>query len=374
MKLLIVSNMAESLVNFRGPLIASVLAAGHEVVAVAPEAQDPAIDALAAMGARYVRVPLARTGLAPFADLRLLMGLIALIGRERPDAVLGYTVKPAVYAVIAAWVRRVPARVALVTGLGYAFGTGDTRQRTVGRVVRRLYRLAAACATAVVFQNPDDRDEFVARRLVARAKTRTVAGSGIDLERFAASPAPTDGPVFLLVARLIREKGVEVFADAARIVKGRHPDATFQVLGPFDRAPGAIDETTVQAWEREGSVTYLGETKDVRPYLAAASVFVLPSYYREGTPRTALEALATGRAVVTSDAPGCRETVEEGVNGYLVPPRDPVALAERLLRFVADPASITRMGAASRALACRRFDVRLVNADMREALGLGDAT
>lgn len=371
MKLLIVSNMAESLVNFRGPLIASALAAGHEVVAVAPEARDPAIDALTAMGARYERVPLARTGLAPLADLRFLARLTALVRRERPDAVLGYTVKPAVYAVIAAWLRRVPARVALVTGLGYAFGAGDRRQRAVGFVVQRLYRVAAACATTVVFQNPDDRDEFVARRLVAATKTRTVAGSGIDLERFPASPAPTEGPVFLLIARLIREKGIELFVEAARLVKERHPDARFELLGPFDRAPGAIDEATVRAWERAGLLTYLGETRDVRPYLAAASVFVLPSYYREGTPRTALEALATGRAVVTSDAPGCRETVEDGVNGYLVPPRDASTLAERLLRFVADPDTITRMGEASRSLAQRRFDVRIVNADMLDALGLG---
>lgn len=366
---MIVSNMAESLVNFRGPLLRSASSAGHEVVAVAPEPDDPAISILADMGARYVSVPLVRTSVAPLPDLRYLLQLWALIGRERPDSLLAYTIKPAVFAVLAAWMRRVPVRVALVTGLGYTFGAEDMRQRLVGWVASRLYRLAGCCATEVVFQNPDDRREFVRRGLVSEAKTRVVAGSGIDLQRFTASEVPPSrAPTYLLIARLIREKGILDFVEAARLVKRRCPEVRCQLLGPFDTAPGAIAESSVRSWEEEGVVEYLGVTNDVRPVLHAASVFVLPSYYREGTPRTALEALATGRPVITTDSPGCRETVEHGVNGLLVPARDPERLANAMLHFALDPGEIRRMGHASRRLACRKFDVRTVNRDMFAAL------
>ena len=371
MKLMVLSNMAESLVNFRGPLLKSALAAGHDVVAVAPEANDPAIEAITRLGGRYVRVPLARTGTAPHEDMRYLFGLWRLIGRERPDALLGYTIKPAVFGVVAAWLRRVPVRVALVAGLGYAFGVGGFRQRAVGWIASHLYRLAGFCCTTMVFQNPDDRDEFVRRGLVRHEKACVVAGSGVDLHHYQASAVPVrDAPVFLLIARLIREKGVLEFIDAARVVKRLHPATRFQLLGPFDTAPGAIDEATVQAWEKEGVVEYLGVTHDVRPSLREASVFVLPSYYREGTPRTVLEALAIGRAIITTDAPGCRQTVEHGVNGFLVEPHDQRQLVDAMLHFALEPSAVERMGRASRVLACRTFDVRAVNRDMFAALGM----
>lgn len=372
MKVVVVSNMAESLVNFRGPLIRELRDAGHEVLAVAPEATDPAVDVLADRGVGYASIPMARTSVAPLDDLTYARRLYGLFRRERPDVVFAYTIKPSVYATVAARLAGVPTRVAMVNGLGYAFGSTGLRQRVVGLAASLLYRMAGAAATAVVFQNPDDRDEFTRRGLVPERKTRVVAGSGIDLARFEAQPLPEGPPTFLLIARLIRDKGVVDFVDAARIVRARHPEARFHLLGPLDPgAPGAIDPATLDAWAAEGVVTYLGTTRDVRPHLAAATAFVLPSYYREGTPRTALEALATGRAVVTTDLPGCRETVVDGENGDLVPARDPQALAAALERYLVEPDRARRFGAASRALAESKFDVHRVNAHMRDAMGLG---
>lgn len=368
MKLVVLSNVAQSLVNFRGRLLEELVAVGHEVIAVAPERDDPVLPALAAMGVRYVPVAMSRTGLAPGADLGYARALHRLFRAERPDATFGYTVKPSVYGTLAARAAGVPHRVFMVNGLGYAFGEGGPRQRLVGAVARLLYRAAGSAAHRVVFQNPDDRDAFVRLGLVAAAKTLRVAGSGVDLERFAAVPLPDGPPTFLLIARLIAEKGVLDFVEAAREVRRHVPEARFQLLGPFDDAPGAVSEAQVAAWAREGVVAYLGTTRDVRPYLASATAFVLPSYYREGVPRTALEALATGRPVVTTDRPGCRETVVDGRNGFLVPARDPAALARALRDLIADPDRLRAMAAASRALAEERFDVVAVNAAMRRAL------
>ncbi len=370
MKVLVVGNIAQSLVNFRGPLLASMVERGHEVVAVAPEDDAGYTEALRELGVRYRIAPLQRASFNPVHDLGFLLALRRIVREERPDVFLGYTIKPVIYGNIAARWSGVRTRGALITGLGYAFGEGGLRQKVVGAVASFLYRLALSGIKVVFFQNPDDRAEFLRRRLVDPARTEVVAGSGIDLSRFVSSPPPAPPPVFLLIARLIREKGIEQFVEAARELKQRHPQARFQLLGPYDANPTAISEAQMAEWQGEGVVEYLGETHDVRPYLQAASVFVLPSYYREGTPRTALEALAVGRPVVTTDAPGCRETVVDGRNGFLVPPRDTKALILAMERFLSEPELVATMGAASLELARSKYDVRLVNAAMLGDLGL----
>lgn len=370
MKVLVVGNIAQSLVNFRGPLLASMVQRGHEVVAVAPEDDALYADALRDLGVRYRTAPLQRASFNPLQDLDFLMALRRIVREERPDVFLGYTIKPVIYGNLAARWSGVRTRGALITGLGYAFGEGGLRQKAVGAAASFLYRLALSGAKVVFFQNPDDRAEFLRRRLVDPARTTVVAGSGIDLSRFVSSQPPDPPPIFLLIARLIREKGIGQFVEAARELKLRYPQARFQLLGPYDANPTAISEAQMGEWQREGVVEYLGETHDVRPYLQAASVFVLPSYYREGTPRTALEALAVGRPVITTDSPGCRETVIDGHNGFLVPPRDVKALSNAMERFLSEPESVVRMGQASLELARGKYDVRLVNAEMLRDLGL----
>lgn len=370
MKVVVVGNIAQSLVNFRGPMLREMVDRGHTVVAVGPENDPHHAKMLNDLGVKYRTVPLKRTSMNPFADIRFLWALRSLLKDEKADVFLGYTIKPATYGNLAARLAGVPTRSALITGLGYAFGEGSAKQRLVGKMIGLLYRLSLAGAKAVFFQNPDDRAEFLGRGYVHESKTHVVSGSGVDLSHFEPSEVPPPPPVFLLIARMIREKGVGLFVDAARGLKKRYPQARFQLLGPFDHNPTAISKAEVQAWEKEGVVEYLGETNDVRPYIKAATVFVLPSYYREGTPRTALEALATGRAIVTTDAPGCRETVIQGENGYLIEPRATAPLTEAMERFCADPQLAVTMGAKSLRLATERYDVRIVNAAILNELGL----
>jgi lipopolysaccharide/colanic/teichoic acid biosynthesis glycosyltransferase/glycosyltransferase involved in cell wall biosynthesis len=300
-----------------------------------------------------------------------LRHILTLFRKERPDVILAYTQKPIVYGGIAARLNRCRCSFyAMVTGLGHAFGEpSNTRQVVVRAILSRLYRLAIARARCVFVFNHSDFAEMRDRNILRdHHHVVQLPGSGIDVTAFERQPVPSGPPVFLLVARMLREKGIAEFAQAARQVRIRHPFARFQILGPFEsNRSGFTREQLDQALAGSG-VEYLGETRDVRPFLAAATVFVLPTYYREGLPRTILEAMAIGRAIVTTDMPGCRETVIEGLNGFLVPPRDAEALANVLLRFVEDAGLATAMGEQSRELAQQKFDVRYVNQKLLDIL------
>lgn len=365
----LVSGLGRALVTFRGPLIARMVALGHEVVAMAPDPEAP--EGLAALGARYLPLPLERAGTDPLRDLRVLASLTRTFRSLRAEVVLGYNVKPMVYSMLAALAAGVPRRYALVTGLGYLFlPDGSRRHRLVGLVARPMYRAGLGAATGVFVQNPDDaRDLRAAHVLPRRAQVTRVMGSGIDLREFPAGPVPEGPQHFLFMGRLLRDKGVYEFVEAARQVRRRHPDVRCTVLGALDPNPSSVRPEALAEWQREGVVTYAPETKDVRPFLRDCTVFVLPSY-REGTPRSVLEAMATGRATVTTDAPGCRETVDDGDNGFLVPVRDADALAAAMERFVADPTLAVRMGARGRALVEERFEVSRVVDTMIETMGL----
>ncbi|MEZ4240575.1 MAG: glycosyltransferase family 4 protein [Myxococcota bacterium] len=369
-RVVIVSGLARSLVTFRGPLLARIAANGHEVLAMAPEARAP--EGLAEIGVSYEPLPLERAGVDALGDVSAIARLTARFRELRPDVVLGYNVKPMIYAMLAAAVAGVPRRYALVTGLGYLFiPDGTRRQRWLNLLARPLYRAGLSAANAVFVQNPDDEADLRrAHVLSRRQRTVAVAGSGIDLRAFPQRPVPAGPPRFLFVGRLLRDKGVFEFVSAAQRVRAAGAGrASFAVAGGLDPNPSAVSAQVLADWQREGQVAYLGEVPDVRPHLAACTVFVLPSY-REGTPRSVLEALATGRAVVTTDAPGCRQTVRHWDNGLLVPVRDAGALASAMERFVADPSLAVRMGERGRRLAEDVFDVERVVDTMVEAMGL----
>lgn len=369
----IVNGIGDTVVAFRGALVRDLVARGHAVTVSTPTPAevDPAgvARAIEELGARCVFAPLDRTGLNPLSERRARAHYDALFRELRPDAVFVSNPKPIFHAIPAARAAGVARRVAMVTGLGYAFTGSSLRARVLRSVAARLYRRALADATAVLFQNPDDRDELARRGALARAPApRIVAGSGVDLDRFAAAPVPEGAPVFLMVARLLGDKGVREYAEAARIVRAQRPSWRFRLVGWIDANPAAIRREELDAWVREGAVEYAGRLEDVREELARASVFVLPSY-REGTPKSVLEALAAARPVITTDAIGCRETIRHGVEGLLVPPRDAHALALACLRLGADAAMRAEMGARARRRAVERFDVRIVNAEIMEALG-----
>lgn len=371
MKIIVISSLTLSLLNFRRALLEEIVASGdHDVIACGPENDPEIIEELAGMGVQFRQVPMQRASTNPISDLKTLRALHRLFRAERPDIVLSYTQKPIIYGGIAARLSRGVRFFAMQSGLGFAFSEQNTNG-ALRAIVAFLYRVAVRKADAVIVFNGDDRAEMEKHAILrADHKVVQVAGSGVDKARFAASEPPEGAPVFLLVARLMIDKGLYEFVEAARTVRARAPEARFQILGPFDANPASIREEDLEAWKAEGVVEYLGETRDVRPYLAAASVFVLPSFHREGLPRSILEAMATGRAIVTTHMPGCRETVIEGENGYLVPPRDGAALAEALMNFVEDPRLSARMGAVSRRLVDEKFDVRLVNDILLRTMGL----
>jgi glycosyltransferase involved in cell wall biosynthesis len=371
MKVVILGGYAPALISFRGDLIAAMVRAGHQVIACAPGAHPEVAEGLRARGASYHPVDIDRSGLDPFADLASLLALRRLFKELRPDLVLAYTPKAVIYGAGAARLARVPHIFAMITGLGYAFIEGrEIKRRILRQATTHLYRASLAGCDAIFFQNQDDLDEFRRSGIVAADKRLIrVDGSGVDTSRFGFSPVPTGPPTFLLIARLLRDKGIVEYVEAARRLRADHPDARFQLLGPLDDNPAGLSRGLLDQWCAEGAIDYLGEAKDVRPPLRASTVYVLPSY-REGMPRTVLEAMAIGRAIITTHAPGCRETVEEGDNGFLVPPRDTDALAEAMRKLIAKPDLAVAMGERSREIAEQRFDVRRVNAAMLEAMGL----
>jgi glycosyltransferase involved in cell wall biosynthesis len=369
MRFVIIAGFAGSLLNFRGPLLRALLARGHEVHAAAPGlgAESAEAEQLREMGVTPHDVPMDRTGLSPLADLRLLIALTRMFRELRPDTMMGYTVKPVIWGTLAAWLARVPRRVALITGLGLSFNEGDgMKQRLLTALVSRLYRTALRRAETVVFQNRDDLALFRDRAILGtEAQARVVDGSGIDLDRFARVPLP-EGPLrFVLVARMIASKGVREFAEAARRTRERHPLVQFDLIGGLDSNPDSVTADEIDLWQAEKVLNWHGQVADVRPLMRAAHVVVLPSYYREGVPRSLLEALALGRLIITTDMPGCRETLDNGNNGVLVPARDAGALAQAMDRLASAPCTeLRKMSEASHHLAKERFDVRLVNQDM----------
>lgn len=363
-----VAGFAESTVTFRGQLIQDLLVAGQDVVVVAPGLiESAASKVLREMGARPEQIPMRRAGTSPAGDLVYMLRLWRLMRRERPSYFLGYTIKPVIYGTLAAWLAGVPRRISLVTGLGYAF-TAERSGPLVG-LVRFLYRIALARSHMVIFQNPDDLALFKELGVLKEGRPAMVVnGSGIDVSKFRPTPPPVAPLTFLMIARLIGDKGVREYVEAARLVKARHPAARFQLAGWIDDNPGAISARELRQWQSDGTIEFLGRLEDVRPALGGCTVYVLPSY-REGTPRTVLEAMAMGRAIITTDVPGCRQTTSDGDNGFLVPAQSITRLAETMLRFVDRPGLALEMGTRSRHVAERKYDIQKVNAAMLQGMG-----
>jgi glycosyltransferase involved in cell wall biosynthesis len=367
---MVVGSLAESLLGFRGHLMREMAGMGHEVIACAPETSPIVAGRLATAGIAYRALPFNRTGRNPLQDLRSLVAFTRFFLATRPDVVLNYTIKPTIYGSLGAALARVETISSMVTGLGSSFSARTPVEQLVRWLVGRLYRLGLSCNRVVFFQNPDDLQLFVTRGLVRAASRPTlINGSGVDLDYYAVRPLPPT-PAFLLIARLIREKGIGEYAAAARLLRERGIEATFDLVGIIDQSDRGVPAAELQDWQDEGIIRFLGRLDDVRPAIAAASVYVLPSYYGEGVPRSILEAMAMGRPVITTDAPGCRETVRDGANGILVPMRDVRALVDAMERLAGNPDLRAAMGAASRRLAEEKFDVRTVNRIILEQLEL----
>lgn len=359
-KIFMCTVLAEAFYKSRGELIAEFAKMGYDVVLAAPEAEDFLAREFPGMPVKYYRIGLARTGLNPWQDLVLIRQLREIMRREAPILTYAFGgAKAAIYTAIAAAREQVPGNFCMINGLGSIFRGSGFRNKLIGGVMNRLFQYSLAKTNGVLFQNADDLNDFVSHRLVERQKCIIVNGSGVNLDRFVPSPLP-EAVVFLFVGRLLRDKGVYELVEAARLVKPRHPEAEFWIVGGYDTNPTAVKEAEVAAWSDAGLVKYFGRQDDVLPFYQGASVFVLPSYH-EGTPRTCLEAMAVGRPVITTDAPGCRETVLEGETGFLVPVRDSGALAEKIIYFIDHPQAIAAMGGRALEFVAEKYDVHAVN-------------
>lgn len=431
MRLCLIGKNPEYVLAYRGSLIRAAQARGHEVVALTAAssigadpmrrraralahsaAQSPAQDAgiagavehgfdaaeasehldastrlararkrLTDAGVTLHTVPLDGGSTNPLRDLNTLRRMTRALREIAPDAVFCYNPKPLAYGPVAARRAGVRRVAAMVTGLGYAFTGTGAKRAVIRSIAVRLYRRSLGACDVVFFQNRDDLALFTRLGIVFPTPARqaapsrgprivTVAGSGVDLERFAQEPLPAAPIVrFVMIARLLRDKGAFEFVDAARIAHRELPDATFALVGGIDDNPTAVPGDELARWRREGLVELPGEVDDVRAPLRSATVFVLPSH-REGTSKVMLEAMATGRAIITTDAVGCREPVERGVNGLLVPVGDARALAAAMIELARDRARVERMGAESRRIAEARYDAKRVDATILGALGL----
>jgi glycosyltransferase involved in cell wall biosynthesis len=360
-KILLVSRCAWTLYNFRAGLMRLLKSQGVTVIGggAAGDGFEPKIEAL---GVPFIPLPVDKKGMHPCADLSLLRALYHWYCHAKPDIVHHFTIKPVIYGSIAARLAGVPRIVNTVTGLGYVF---MAHRPWLRHLAEWQYRVALACAHVTFFQNRDDLELFHMRRLVKPQKTVLVPGSGVDCSLFTPTCAdtltsPAKPLTFLMVARLLRDKGLYEFVQAASMVQRDFPYVQFQLLGGRDeRNPTVVSQAELDQWQTAGLVTWLGEVADVRPVIAQADVVVLPSY-REGTPRALLEAAAMGKPLITTDTVGCREVVEEGVNGLLVPVKDATALAQAMVRMLNDSAMRERMGQAGCEKMEREFDEQIV--------------
>ena len=372
MNFLLIASFPDSVVNFRGALIDEILEKGNKVSVALPniDKSDLVYKLLEEKKVNVFKIPLKRKSINPFFDLYLLINIFFLIKRIKPDYVLSYTIKPVIFGSIAARLAGIKNIYCLITGLGFFFTDKlNFFNKLVRLILIRLYSLALKFSKNVIFQNPDDQKLFLDLGIISSNSCSSIVnGSGVDILKF----TPKDFPVkinFLLISRLLKNKGIREFAKAAREVKKIFPDATFTIGGWFDEGNDNISIAELNSWTDNNVIEYIGQVDDVSSAISKCSIFVLPSY-REGTPRTILEAMAMGRPIITSNTAGCKETVKHGENGFLVEVKSTDKLIEAMIYFINNPNSISSMGMRSREIAEKKFDVKKVNKAMLDIMGI----
>ena len=370
MKIAVLSSCTTSLFWFRVDMMQSFQRAGYEVLAVGDGDESEWADRFAGLGIRYRQIPVQRNGTNPISDLKTMKALNRLLKEEKPDKIFAYQAKTVIYGGIAARLNGIREFYPLIAGVGSVFLGDSPKQKLIRSILVAEYRLGMAKAPKVFFQNRDDLKVFTDHGILPEHKAVMIHGSGVNVEKFTAAPLPQE-PGFLCISRLIRDKGVVEYLEAARKLHQRRPDVKCVLVGPFDTNPSAIKPEELQPYIDDGSVEYVGEQKDVQPYLRACTAYVLPSYH-EGTPKTVLEAMACGRPAITTDAPGCRETVTDGINGFLVPVKDVDAIVDAMEKILDEPENTAAMAKAARQMAEDVFDVHKVNLKIRQTMGIED--
>lgn len=364
-----IASYAPSLINFRGKLIEELINNGHKVSAIAHESSGKTHHDLDVIGVDYYDIPLDRRGINPFKDIIWLFNTFKVLKKLKPDVVISYTIKPVIYGSIAAWLAKVPLISSMITGLGYSFSSETNLRKILNFITVKLYKISIRSNNVLFFQNPDNLEVFRQNKILKKETNPVlVNGSGVDIKHFSPKAFPEEFS-FLMIARLLKEKGVMEYLQAAEIIKKKYPHIKFKLLGNLGKGTSYISEEELLSRHKANLVEYLGVLKDIRPEMANCSVYVLPSY-AEGTPRSVLEAMAMGRPIITCDAPGCRETVIDGANGFLVPVGDAEALAQAMERFFLDSSLCDQMGPVSRLMAEDKYDVHKVNRVILDNLGL----
>ena len=364
-KIIVIGTLPSSLLTFRREMIES-LSVNNDVTCMASNATHDEINKISSLGCRYEEAIVKRSSLNPLNDIFYFFQLYKLFKKIKPDLLISYTVKPVIWGGISARILGIKYHYPIITGLGFAFQSNTFLKRILKFIVRLLYKISLKNSPKVIFQNNDNLLLFLKEGLITESQCSLVNGSGVNLNEFKFSEIKSRKH-FLLIARLLGDKGIREFVKAAKIIKKDHHDAIFEIVGPEDPSPDRISIEEINKWVKNGDIIYSGSTIDVRPFIDRCSVYVLPSYH-EGMPRTVLEAMAMGRPIITTDVPGCRDTVINGKNGWLVKKSDEYELAERMMWFIENPEEGRKMGKKSYDLACDKFDVNKVNKTFLEII------
>ncbi|MDA9074599.1 glycosyltransferase family 4 protein [Amylibacter sp.] len=363
MNIIVSCSYAKSLLNFRYELLLSLVHYYKNVYVIAPDFTSNDKAKLEGIGVNCIEADFDRNRVNLFRDIKYLFFLIRVLRKIKPHLIITYTIKPNIWGGIAAGFLNFRS-IAILTGLGIFFTENEyqsIKYKIIRTLIHFLYRISTSFNSAVIFQNPDDKSDFISSGCLSNVrKAITVNGSGVNLKKFHPTPLPST-PIFLMISRLIKSKGVREFCLASSLVKKVHPNARFVLVGPEDSSSDSFPTEMIKILS-DNVVEYLGEQEDVRDEIGKSSTIVLPSY-REGTPRCILEGMAMGRAVITTNAPGCKETVKHGLNGFKVPPRDFEMLSEYMIEMVESPVLVKKMGSESLKLVKKRYDVNKVNKD-----------
>lgn len=368
MKIAVLSSHTPSLFWFRIDMMKSFIEKGHEVYALGNEAEAEWAQRFKEENIVYRQISVQRNGTNPLKDIKSISSIKEVLKEIMPDKIFTFQAKTIIYGTIAANQLGIKEVYPLIAGMGSLFLSDDLKTKAIRKILLTEYRFSMRNCPAVMFQNSEDYEVFRQNKVVNKQRIVLIHGSGVNLEKFQIQPKP-EAFAFLCISRLIRDKGVYEYLEACRIVKKANSGIRCLLVGPYDTNPSSLKEHELQEFINDGTIEYFGEQTDVIPYLAQCSTYVLPSY-REGTPKTVLEAMACGRAVITTDAPGCRETVDNAVNGLLVPVRNVEKLAEAMQYMIDHPEEVSEMGKNGRKKAEAVFDVKKVNADICKAMGL----
>lgn len=370
MKIMVIASKNKSIFSFRGDLIKEFIKNGYDVVATGPNRDF--VEDIESLGAKFIEVPLVKDNTNIKGDFQYFNKLRQVIKAEKPDKIFSYTIKPVIYGSIAGSVSGVKEIYPMITGLGRVYGGNSLKLKTVRLLTDILYKIAFKGCKKVIFQNWDDLELFVAKKYLPREKCEKVDGSGVNMERFAFTELPKK-KMFLMISRVIKEKGVIEYCEAAKSVKEKYPDTRFIILGAYDNSVGAIKPEEINEYVNNGIIEYPGEIKDVSPILRDSYAYVLPTYYREGIPRTILEAMASGKPILTTDWVGTKEAVEDGKNGFLLPIKNSKALAEKMLYLIEHEEEAAAMGKSSYEICKKKFAVEIINKHMLDIMGIKES-